>query len=453
MAYLGNTPTTQTFISGTDYFNGDGSTTAFTLTRTVASVNDIEAVVNNVVQQPNSAYNISGTTITFTSAPSAGTGNVYVRYISTTTQSITPSQNTVSYSTLNSDNQSKLGISFKNRIINGAMVIDQRNAGASTTPTVSGYNLDRWRAGITVASKFSVQQNAGSVTPPAGFVNYLGITSLSSYSVSSGDILSLQQHIEGFNVADLNWGSVNAKTVTLSFWVYSSLTGSFGGALSSYDGSRSYPYSYTVSAANTWTQISVTIPGDQTGTWLTTNGIGIQCRWGLGVGSTYSGTAGSWSANNYFAPTGAVSVVGTNGATFYITGVMLEVGTQATTFDYRSYGTELALCQRYFAQYQGDTDTYSGISGFAGSATAAYFTTALPVAMRASPTAALSGTARFQSGTTDSANFTALSSTATMQTPFTSVLFTVTTSNMTANAGGTFQFRANSSKLTFSAEL
>jgi hypothetical protein len=100
MAYIGSTPTTQSFISGTDYFNGDGTTVAFTLTRTVASVNDIEAVVNNVVQQPNSAYTISSTTITFTSAPSSGTSNIYVRYLSTTTQAITPSQNSVGTSQL-----------------------------------------------------------------------------------------------------------------------------------------------------------------------------------------------------------------------------------------------------------------------------------------------------------------------------------------------------------------
>ena len=172
MSYIGNTPTTQSFISGTDYFNGDGSTTAFTLSRTVVSVNDIEAVVNNVVQQPNTAYNISGTTITFTSAPSSGTSNVYVRYLSTTTQSITPSQNTVAYSTFNTDMQGTFGGSFKNRIINGAMVIDQRNAGASVTP--SGYIVDRWSLSNSQNSKFTAQQNQGSVTPPTGFSKYLG---------------------------------------------------------------------------------------------------------------------------------------------------------------------------------------------------------------------------------------------------------------------------------------
>jgi len=354
MAYLGNTPITQSFISGTDYFNGNGSTTAFTLSRTVASVNDIQAVVNNVVQVPNDAYTISGTTITFTSAPSAGTQNVYVRYLSTTTQAITPSQGTVSWNTLDSNVQGDLGISFKNRIINSNMVIDQRNAGASVTPTNGNgeYTLDRWAFQFSQASKFTVQQNAGSVTPPAGFTNYLGVTSSSAYSIAISDYFTVYQPIEGFNISDLGWGTANAKTVTLSFWVRSSLTGTFGGALgnSGSGGSRSYPFSYSISSANTWEQKSITITGDTSGTWLSTNGWGIAVQFGLGVGSNYTGTAGAWVGALDFSSTGATSVVGTNGATWYITGVQLEVGTQATTFTTAggSYGAELALCQRYY---------------------------------------------------------------------------------------------------------
>jgi hypothetical protein len=238
---------------------------------------------------------------------------------------------------------------FRNRIINGAMVIDQRNAGASVTPTgANPYGIDRWSGILTQASKYSFQQNAGSVTPPSGYINYLGVTSLSNYAVLAGDTFALSQSIEGLNIADLAWGTANAKTVTLSFQVYSSLTGTFGGSLNNNGASRSYPFSYSVPTANTWTSVSVTIAGDTTGTWLTTNGIGMQVRLGLGSGSTYSGTAGAWTASNIVQPTGTVSVVGTSSATFYITGVQLEVGTNATSFDYRPYGTELALCQRYF---------------------------------------------------------------------------------------------------------
>jgi hypothetical protein len=239
---------------------------------------------------------------------------------------------------------------FKNRIINGAMVIDQRNAGASVTipATTSQYTLDRFLVQSIGASKFSVQQNAGAVTPPAGFTNYLGITSLAATSSALGDYYALFQCIEGYNIADSGWGTANAKTVTLSFWVYSSLTGTFSGALKNYANNRSYPFTYSISAANTWTNISVTIAGDTTGTWGTTSGVGIYLVFNLGCGSTYLGTANSWQANNLYGTTGSTSVVGTSGATFYITGVQLEKGSTATSFDYRPYGTELQLCQRYY---------------------------------------------------------------------------------------------------------
>jgi hypothetical protein len=274
---------------------------------------------------------------------------------------------------------------MRNRIINGAMVIDQRNAGASITPTSTGaltYGLDRWGTFGAQASKFSVQQNAGSVTPPTGFTNYLGITSLATTSVTGTDSYIIQQEIEGFNVADLGWGAANAQTVTLSFWVRSSLTGTFGGALRNSDNTRSYPYSYTITAANTWEQKSVTITGDTTGTWLKNNGRGIRLAFGLGVGSTSSGTAGAWAAGNFLAPTGATSVVGTNGATFYITGVQLEKGTQATSFEYRQYTTELQLCQRYFTSFGGLTVFEPFGQGVALSGTTGSCQLALPTAMR-----------------------------------------------------------------------
>ena len=240
---------------------------------------------------------------------------------------------------------------FKNRLINSAMVIDQRNAGASVS-TASGaaaFTLDRFKIDYSQTSKFTLQQNAGSVTPPAGFGNYLGVTSSSAYSVLAGDYFQISQAIEGFNTSDLAFGTASAATVTLSFWVRSSLTGTFGGALQNSAVNRSYPYSYTISVANTWEQKTITIAGDTSGTWIgATNGIGLAVSFNLGMGSTRSGTANAWASANYLAPTGATSVVGTNGATFYITGVQLEKGSTATSFDYRPYGTELLLCQRYF---------------------------------------------------------------------------------------------------------
>jgi hypothetical protein len=239
-------------------------------------------------------------------------------------------------------------LSFRNRIINGDMRIDQRNAGASITPLDGQYSLDRWACFRAQASKYSVQQNAGAVTPPAGFTNYLGITSLSAYASLAGDYFGFNQAIEGFNVADLAWGTASAKPVTMSFWARSSLTGLHGGAIRNNGGTRNYVFSHTIANANTWEFKTITIPGDTAGTWLTNNSIGAQVWFDLGSGSNSTGAAGSWGATGFVRPTGSVSVVGTNGATFQVTGVHFEAGSVATPFEMRPYGTELALCQRYY---------------------------------------------------------------------------------------------------------
>jgi hypothetical protein len=268
------------------------------------------------------------------------------------------------------------------------MVIDQRNAGASVSiPSSSSYTVDRWQGQASVSSKFSVQQNAGSVTPPAGFKNYLGVTSSSAYSIGASDYFFIQQIIEGYNIADLAWGTANAQTITISFWVRSSLTGTFGGCLENSGASYNYPFTYTISNANTWEQKSITITGATSGTWLTTNGAGIYVLFGLGIGSTYSFSAGSWTTSVALGATGATSVVGTNGATFYITGVQLEKGSTATSFDYRPYTTELQLCQRYCPAWS--VSVLSGNFPFSGQAygtTSAVFIGPYPVQPRVAAT-------------------------------------------------------------------
>ena len=244
--------------------------------------------------------------------------------------------------------QGNSSLMFRNKIINGSMVIDQRNSGAAVTNTsATTYVIDRFYGYGTVASKFSIQQNAGAVTPPAGFTNYLGSTSLSAYSVSASDEFSLGQHVEGFNTADLAWGTANAQSIAISFWARSSLTGTFGGSIRNANNTRSYVFTYSISAANTWEYKTIVIPGDTSGTWVTNNGIGLRLNWSLGMGSSLSTTSGSWQAGSFVSATGAVSVVGTNGATLYITGVQLEAET-ATPFERRPIGTEIQLCQRYF---------------------------------------------------------------------------------------------------------
>jgi hypothetical protein len=345
---------------------------------------------------------------------------------------------------------------FKNRLINGAMVIDQRNAGASLTiNTTQPYTLDRWVAFASVTSKYSVQQNAGAVTPPAGFKNYLGVTSLATTSLGAGDYYFVCQKIEGYNCADLGFGAAGASTVTVSFWVRSSLTGTFGGALNNGDSTRAYPFTYTISVANTWEQKSVTIAGDTSGTWDSTNGKSIIVIFGLGVGSSSVGTAGSWSSNAYFSATGATSVVGTNGATFYITGVQLEKGSTATSFDYRDYGRELALCQRY---YYRTTPTSvgriamaaSGVTNSTGRAVIPF-----PVPMRTSPSALE------QSGTAGDYSIfflttaTACTSVPTFSTgtPQAAEIVWTATSGHTAGNAGTFYSTGTAGYLGWSAEL
>ncbi len=292
-------------------------------------------------------------------------------------------------------NTAATGFGFKNRIINGDMRINQRALGTVTVNTSAYNTVDRWQANQTSAGKYSVQQSS---VVPTGFTNSILCTSLSAYSVGSSDIFFIQQNIEGFNFADMSWGTASASPITLSFWVRSSLTGTFGGCLANSAHNRSYPFTYTISAANTWEQKSVTVAGDTTGTWVTDNGVGLQVIFGLGGGSTRSGTAGSWQASTFYTATGATSVVGTNGATFYITGVQLEKGSTATSFDYRPYGTELALCQRYYevAQVPSSTSLWVGALGYAS---AYYVYWPFKVTKRASPTLSIGSSASWVGAT------------------------------------------------------
>jgi hypothetical protein len=344
---------------------------------------------------------------------------------------------------------------FKNRIINGAMVIDQRNAGASVTipAATTTYTIDRWAGFASQASKITIQQNAGSVTPPAGFKNYLGVTvgASANVTVGAGDYFFIQQAIEGYNTADFGFGAAGASTITFSFWVRSSVTGTYGGVLYNGGGSRSYPYSYVINSANTWEQKTVTVTGDTTGSWLTTSGAGIQLTFSLGIGSTYSGAAGSWVGANYYGTTGTATPITTNSATFYITGVQLEKGSTATSFDYRPYGTELALCQRYYYQYFLNTGTYSEPVLQGTSTTNGQGSLTFKVTMRASPTVAkVGGTISIQ-GSVTAGNATLSASSATPD----SVGISMTAGVAVTTNGGCCSLYTNASStgFTFSSEL
>lgn len=236
---------------------------------------------------------------------------------------------------------------FRNRIINGAMVFDQRYAGASTTAT-SGttYSLDRWQNANNVYSKYSFQRVSDA---PAGFTYSLKATSLSAYSIGSTEVSGFRQYIEGYNVADLGFGTASAQPFTLSFWVKSSLTGTFGGIVGN-DGNRTWAFTYTINSANTWEYKTISVTAQTGGSWDVTNGVGLSVLFSLACGSSYLTTPAQWSIGNYYGATGQSSVLATNGATWQLTGVQLEAGSAASPFENRLYTTELQLCQRYYSK-------------------------------------------------------------------------------------------------------
>ena len=291
-----------------------------------------------------------------------------------------------------------INLGRRNVIINGDMTIAQRGTSANTT---GGYhNIDRWNYQHSTDGGFSGTQSS-DVPSGTGFTKSLlwTVTSADS-SFSSGQYAYIRQTVEGRNCAHLKLGTSDAKTITLSFYVKSSVTGTFSGAMCNDGFNRSYPYTYTINSANTWEKKSVTIPCDTSGTWRTDFGRGFFISWALGSGSLYgSGTAGQWNASGQIAAAGTTNLMATNGATWYMTGCQLEVGDTATEFEHRSYGEELALCQRYFYSWtsSGLSDSIYIKSPYASgtppntSASAAY---TFPVTMRANPTmAALTGSA------------------------------------------------------------
>lgn len=277
---------------------------------------------------------------------------------------------------------------FKNRVINGDMKIAQRGTSSFTVDNGNWYYpVDRFSAYQSVASsKFTIQRNEGSVTPPPGFKYYIGAVVTSAYTPTGGDWFPIRHTIEGHDWADFEFGTANAKTFTASFWVRSSLTGTLGGAFYNNDGSRSYPFTYTISSANTWEYKTIVVAGDTGGTWNTTNNGGITIQWSMGGGSTYTGTAGAWASAFYVTATGATHPVATNGATLYITGVQIEKGSTATTFDYRDYGSELARCQRYYQQYSSTGDNSGFLAtGYCDTSSRAFIVFQFPVHMRTAP--------------------------------------------------------------------
>jgi len=343
--------------------------------------------------------------------------------------------------------------SNRNRIINGDMRIDQRNAGASTSVSAGAtfYGVDRF-AGFFGASATGCTTQQAS-TAPAGFINSFKFAVGTGASSSSGQSAWIGQRIEGLNVADLGWGTANAKTVTLSFYVYASATGTYCVFLTNSAGDRSYVATYTISSANTWEQKTITIAGDTSGTWLTTSGIGVSVRWDLGSGSSYNtATTSAWQAGDYRNTSSQVNVIGTSSATFYITGVQLEAGSVATPFERRQYGTELQLAQRYYYQWNSTGYQAGGFTVAIYSGTVAFCPVSFPVTMRSSPTLASVTASNFQLLNGSLGGYTPTGISALAANP-TDASLSISGSGMTGAQSAILWGANTSAKLQFSSEL
>jgi hypothetical protein len=354
-------------------------------------------------------------------------------------------------------NNAPNSVGFRNRIINGDMRIDQRNAGASVTPS-NVYTLDRWV--INPSTEYlgvaTVQQNLNSLTPPDGFTNYIGLVVDTGTSPLTNPFYNIRQIIEGFNVADLGWGTSSAKSITLSFWVRASITGTYTAAVRNSASNRSYVATYTISSANTWEHKTVTISGDTSGTWLTNNSTGITLSFGLSnnTGTFSTSSPNQWNASNNTGATTAVEILSTTGATFYLTGVQLEVGSVATPFERRPFGAELALCQRYYYRLTPGSGNRFGLGQATGSGAAGIFIPFM-VSMRTAPSALeQSGTAtdyRLLDSTGSGIAGSAVPVFNTASTDSSLVTFFVSTGVTAGNAS--VGFTAGAGYLGFSAEL
>lgn len=346
------------------------------------------------------------------------------------------------------------GSGFRNRLINGDMRIDQRNVGAAITPVSSNiYSADRWFLPINQSSKITVQQV--TTAPPANFDHYLKFTVAAAVvAPAAGDFFGFQQNIEGNNIPELGWGTVNAKTVALSFWVQSSVAGTYTVSLRNAGGNQNYLATYSIPVANVWTFISLVIPGDTTAsTWATDNTAGILLNFDLGSGATFTGTANIWQAGNLFKATGSTNWISTAAATFQITGVQFEVASAVSAFAVRPFTEELLLCQRYYEKWNATTKAIVG-TGHCTSTTTLFIVAMMTVQKRVSPTLTASGTIAdfilLFGGGSGASNALPIA-----QTAFSPLLFGLQASvaaGLTLGQGGELLLTATAT-LEFSAEL
>ena len=271
-------------------------------------------------------------------------------------------------------------LAARNRIDNGAMEISQRGG---SEITINGSTeqclIDRWFARSEPGDSFLYDQDGSA---PYGFKSCLKFNCASTSSGGSNELHTITQAIEGNMIADFGFGGGSARGMAISFWVKSSLTGTFGGAVQNSARNYSYPFSYNIGSADSWEYKTIIIPGPTSGTWLNDTNVGIRLIFDMGSGSSFRGTAGAWTASDKRGVSSAVSPMQTSNSVWRVTGVQLEMGPAATPFEYVGYDRELQNCQRYF-QFIGA----GFIAAARGASSSMYlYSYTCPVNLRASPT-------------------------------------------------------------------
>lgn len=316
---------------------------------------------------------------------------------------------------ITSTTTARSGLNFKNCIINGNMQVDQRNSGSAVTNTgATTFYLDRWNVlGTTSAGQFS---NQGVFDAPNGIgvsKSYKIVVTTADSSLASGDRYILMHRIEGYNLRPFQLGTANAQQLTISFYVKSSVTGTFAGALLNGDADRRYIFEYTISSADTWERKTITLTGDTSGTWATGSSRGAQLTWSLGAGSDYQSTKDAWGAGGQYTTSSATNLMATGSATFQLTGVQMELGPVATDVEVIPYDIEFQRCCRYYFKLASGANQTMGRGGYYSSSQGE-FVVDVPVIMRSNPTLDyVSGTdyyVYYRNGGSDTINTLALNS-------------------------------------------
>ena len=342
----------------------------------------------------------------------------------------------------------------RNLITNGAIQVAQRGTTATCNSGSNTYSMDRWYArGESSLGVFTLSQE--DITSNAQGVAYAAKVTVTTNAATpgSGDVYKIAQRIEGQNVAHLELGRATAKSFTLSFSVKSSVTGTHSGSFMNSAQNQSFPFTYTINTADTWEDKVVNVPARTSGSWVVNNGIGLELNFDMGSGSGKRGTAGQWAGARAEGATGAVQLISTSSATWFITKVQIEVGSQATAFEHRSFAEELALCQRYFFSITGDNNVRSGVLGYANSSSEFRGVVHFPVTMRSNPTLTGSATAMVVDSADDSATFNVNALSMSTVPQINQAVVEVSTSSMTAGQCGQLEFRADDGFMKFSSEL